>query len=794
MPPSLQLLRFDPVQALRRDAQDGTEKRLIFYRSVAVDAVDEHGMTLFAHAARAGDEKAVRCLLDRGADPNAADRAGLTPLMHLAKGPADWKTRPKEIASAVQALLEAGADADAVDDGCGKSAAFFAIDGLVTPFFRTLAQKGLVLDERLPGNGFTLLHALCDGLGRITDLPEEAALDAEAEALVVAKMLVEKLGVERDALTLLGRTARELAVDRRSRLVAAWLRYGDGVFGESAKASLQLLTGGATACEAAWLRDEVKIRALLVLGEAGDEPETQGPHAGLTPLSCAASRMAVGVMSALLKAGADPTARVNGKSSGGRSTEGTSAMRMLLWAPQSPTSLPSGLTAQDWRQALEQMLAKPGAADAPVDADGLTPLLTLANNAARGWRAGDAEWPLLAAEVLLAHGADPNARMNAEGISLPFVCVPGLVTPLGLLARSGCPVAARMARLLLKAGAAPDLADKHGTTPLMSAAGLSSPAEADVFTSLLLKAGADPTLKDDQGRTAIDIASAAGCAGVLEKLLSAAAARTEAQTAEETQPVEEAKPRETSAVASERAGASSGSFFDCVRAKSASSSLSSPEKPLSAAMPQSEHGQDENPTTGGRRQAADFFSRMRSRTVPQTPPSADETLSEEAAAALPLDAMEAFLSAAILPLKRGKTELRMAALGIYSEGAAGNADALARRTADWLMDAGAAAEVDWKTEPEDFCFMLEGLVNFAPVREAGFERVPLAADEDDDVPAMARRFNEASELWGWPVMLAALGMNADSWILMLFDKSSFAGAVIAARRAGLKLADASSIG
>lgn len=61
---------------------------------------------LLVAAARAGDEKAVRRLLDAGVDPDASDGDGRTAVTHAAYG---------GHASVVHALLEAGADVDRQD-------------------------------------------------------------------------------------------------------------------------------------------------------------------------------------------------------------------------------------------------------------------------------------------------------------------------------------------------------------------------------------------------------------------------------------------------------------------------------------------------------------------------------------------------------------------------------------------------------------------------------------------------------------------------------------------------------
>ena len=131
--------------------------------------------------------------------------------------------------------------------------------------------------------------------------------------------------------------------------------------------------------------------------------------------------MAVDVMTLLLNAGADPTARINGKARGGRDTEGTSAMRMLLWAPQSSTSIPSNLSADDWAKALETMLRTESVANAPVDAEGLTPLLTLAQNIGRGWRAGEANWAELATGILLRKGGIQTPECPPKALTVRSV-------------------------------------------------------------------------------------------------------------------------------------------------------------------------------------------------------------------------------------------------------------------------------------------------------------------------------------------------------------------------------------
>lgn len=331
----LQLMRFDPAAALRDDLAAGTRNRLVFYRAIAVDAKDDDERTMLAHAARVGDVDAVRILLERGADPNAQDRNGSTPLMGLARGPGGWRDRPDDVELAAEALLEAGARIDARDAN-GRTAPFIAAGQMVLPFFIVLARRGIMLPGRADDRGFTLLHVLCDALEWFSGLPIKEAMDAESDALAIAVLLVERLGVDPNAKSAIGKTAREIAVANKSRLVAPWLAYGAKAFERDDVSQLRLLSGGATACEAAAMRDAVKIRALIELGEAPDEPASDGEHVGLTPLSCAASVMALDVMPLLLDAGADPTARINGKARGGRETEGTSAMRMLLWRRNPP--------------------------------------------------------------------------------------------------------------------------------------------------------------------------------------------------------------------------------------------------------------------------------------------------------------------------------------------------------------------------------------------------------------------------------------------------------------------------
>lgn len=82
---------------------------------------------------------------------------------------------------------------------------------------------------------------------------------------------------------------------------------------------------------------------------------------------------------------------------------------------------------------------------------------------------------------------------------------------------------------------------------------------------------------------------------------------------------------------------------------------------------------------------------------------------------------------------------------------------------------------------------MEGLINFAPIREAGFESIPLDIQPDDDVPAFANKFDAICHQWGWPIKLAALELNADSYIFLLLDSLKLAPARHAAQRAGLSL-------
>ena len=250
---TLQLMNFDPVTALHDDQVAGTQKRLIFYQLIDVDAVDDRQMSMLAHAASAGDAQAVEILLERGANPNATDKYGLTPLMHLACAPRGWQNMPESVELTATALLKAGASL-LPRDSSGRNAAFIAVDSFLYPFFVAIDHCGAKVSGRLPDSGFTLLHSLCNALVR------SSSIEQEESALLIAVILVKKLGLDPQSKTAVGKTARDLAIAHHSRLIAPWLVYGDNVFKNNELAQLQLQTLGINASEAARMRRKIVFK------------------------------------------------------------------------------------------------------------------------------------------------------------------------------------------------------------------------------------------------------------------------------------------------------------------------------------------------------------------------------------------------------------------------------------------------------------------------------------------------------------------------------------------------------
>ncbi len=94
---------------------------LLLRYGASPNARDEWNRTALAYAASVGNEITVRQLLDAGADPDAADLAGVTPLM-IAADRAVSPISDQTSAGVVVALLAAGADPDAADQA-GRTAA-----------------------------------------------------------------------------------------------------------------------------------------------------------------------------------------------------------------------------------------------------------------------------------------------------------------------------------------------------------------------------------------------------------------------------------------------------------------------------------------------------------------------------------------------------------------------------------------------------------------------------------------------------------------------------------------------
>jgi len=122
-------------------------------RDIELEQRDNYGRTpLLLVARESGSEAAARALLDHGADPDALDRYGASPLNLAA-----WRG----FAGVVDALLDHGAALDAGGPRASVLPAYAAQGGLER-LFRALAETGADFGTRTE-NGGSLLHAAADG-------------------------------------------------------------------------------------------------------------------------------------------------------------------------------------------------------------------------------------------------------------------------------------------------------------------------------------------------------------------------------------------------------------------------------------------------------------------------------------------------------------------------------------------------------------------------------------------------------------------------------------------------------
>ncbi|OFW00945.1 MAG: hypothetical protein A3G20_06125 [Acidobacteria bacterium RIFCSPLOWO2_12_FULL_59_11] len=129
-------------------------------------------------------------------------------------------------------------------------------------------------------------------------------------------------------------------------------------------------------------------------------------------------------------------------------------------------------------------------------------------------------------KALLAHGADPNARL-VKGPEIPGY-VHGL-SPVGTTALllAAATNDADIMRLLVAAGADPNLAQENGVTPLMMAVGLAVSEEYEEDASrprmqavqAAVEAGADVNATNDLKVTALHAAAAAGANDMIQFLV-----------------------------------------------------------------------------------------------------------------------------------------------------------------------------------------------------------------------------------------------------------------------------------
>jgi ankyrin repeat protein len=174
--------------------------------------VDDTALHLAAAALNAG---AVRLMLDAGADANAQNRRGATPL-HYACDPRPasggvWN--PRQQTAIIGRLVEHGADVERPDRG-GATALHRAVRARSPAAVRCLLESGARVDCRLDKTASTPLHLAVQSTGA------GGTAGAGAAQLEIIKLLLEH-GADPDAKDARGKSVMTSAKNERVRSALA---------------------------------------------------------------------------------------------------------------------------------------------------------------------------------------------------------------------------------------------------------------------------------------------------------------------------------------------------------------------------------------------------------------------------------------------------------------------------------------------------------------------------------------------------------------------------------------------
>jgi uncharacterized protein len=427
---------------------------------------DEHGTTPLMMAAASGSADAVKILLDHGADVNAKEAAhGQTALMFAAA---------LNRVAAIRVLVEHGADLKAatnvVDPGCGS---VFDVSGCVeldeqgNPIKgkETAAPKtppenpSSTAREQSPPELKTL-RALVQTLTTLVDelekksggVPEEKPSTPAKETQAQTTAAKKEPDHSREELDTFARALGFKSAEYRvAELPETTRRRRRGA----------TIMGGMTALLFA-ARDG-QMDAARTLVEAGADVNDAGGGEKMSPLVMAISNGHYDLGKYLLDHGADPNLA---------SPTGLTALYATVdmqWAPYA--WLPQPITAQEQINYLDLMKA------------------------------------------LLDHGADPNAKLKQKIWFRALAGDSSWVDPAGATAfwRAAQSDDVAAMRLLVAAGADPNIATKAGDTPFMVAAGLgwalnfsrNAPDSWMAAVKYCLELGADVNAVDTKGYSAL---------------------------------------------------------------------------------------------------------------------------------------------------------------------------------------------------------------------------------------------------------------------------------------------------